>query len=85
MSPPSPNVDTVGEPGHNDLKPAVLQTEDREGPILRSAEDDLSVWQGVRRFKRAGCIAMLAAFSAALDGYRKISIPPVSPIGHFFC
>ena len=65
MSPPSPNVDTVGEPGHKDLKPAVLQTEDREGPILRSAEDDLSVWQGVRRFKRAGCIAMLAAFSAA--------------------
>lgn len=43
-----------------------------EGLLMRSKLDDLSVWQSVRRFKRVGCIAMLAAFSASLDGYRKL-------------
>ncbi|CCT75871.1 probable maltose permease (MalP) [Fusarium fujikuroi] len=41
-----------------------------EGLLMRSKLDDLSVWQSVRRFKRVGCIAMLAAFSASLDGYQ---------------
>ncbi|KAJ3530958.1 hypothetical protein NM208_g9091 [Fusarium decemcellulare] len=41
-----------------------------DGPIMRSKLDDLSVWQSVRKFKRVGCIAMLAAFSASLDGYQ---------------
>lgn len=42
------------------------------GPIMRSREDDLGVWQCVRRFKTVSLIAMTAAFSASLDGYRKI-------------
>jgi hypothetical protein len=42
------------------------------GPIMRSREDDLGVWQCVRRFKHVSLIAMTAAFSASLDGYRKI-------------
>lgn len=41
------------------------------GPIMRSREDDLGVWQCVRRFKHVSLIAMTAAFSASLDGYRK--------------
>lgn len=40
------------------------------GPIMRSREDDLGVWQCVRRFKTVSLIAMTAAFSASLDGYR---------------
>lgn len=49
------------------------------GPIMRSREDDLGVWQCVRRFKKVSLIAMTAAFSASLDGYRKILLlGPVS-------
>lgn len=40
-------------------------------PLMRSKADDLTVWQSVRIYKRVGVIAMLAAFSASLDGYRE--------------
>ncbi|KAJ5950918.1 uncharacterized protein N7479_009331 [Penicillium vulpinum] len=40
------------------------------GPIMRSREDDLTIWQCVLRFKTVSLIAMTAAFSAALDGYQ---------------
>lgn len=40
-------------------------------PIMRSREDDLGIWQCVLRFKNVSLIAMAAAFSASLDGYRK--------------
>lgn len=40
------------------------------GPIMRSSEDDLGIWQSVRRFRTVSLIAMAAAFSASLDGYR---------------
>lgn len=40
-------------------------------PVMRSREDDLSVWQCAFRFKRVSLIAMVAAFSASLDGYRE--------------
>lgn len=39
-------------------------------PVMRSKEDDLSIWQTVRRYKLVSIMAMAAAFSAALDGYR---------------
>ncbi|TVY52349.1 General alpha-glucoside permease [Lachnellula cervina] len=39
-------------------------------PLMRSKADDLTVWQSVRIYKRVGVIAMLAAFSASLDGYQ---------------
>ena len=41
-------------------------------PIMRSREDDLGIWQCVLRFKNVSLIAMAAAFSASLDGYRKL-------------
>jgi hypothetical protein len=44
------------------------------GPIMRSREDDLGIWQCVLRFKTVSLIAMTAAFSASLDGYRKLLI-----------
>lgn len=44
-------------------------------PLMRSKEDDLSVWQSIRRYKRVGLIAMTAAFCASLDGYRKHLYP----------
>lgn len=44
-----------------------------EGPVMRSQVDDISVWKTARQFKVASLIAMTAAFSASLDGYRKSS------------
>ncbi|ETS83859.1 hypothetical protein PFICI_05735 [Pestalotiopsis fici W106-1] len=41
-----------------------------DGPVMRAAVDDFTVWQSVRRFKKVGCIAMAAAFCASLDGYQ---------------
>ncbi|KUL83520.1 hypothetical protein ZTR_10568 [Talaromyces verruculosus] len=39
-------------------------------PIMRTKEDDLGVWQSVMRYKWVSALAMLAAFSASLDGYQ---------------
>ncbi|CEJ59439.1 Putative D-isomer specific 2-hydroxyacid dehydrogenase [Penicillium brasilianum] len=39
-------------------------------PVMRSREDDLCVWQCALRFKKMSLIAMIAAFSASLDGYQ---------------
>lgn len=44
------------------------------GPIMRSGEDDLGIWQSVLRFRTVSLIAMAAAFSASLDGYRTLPI-----------
>lgn len=41
------------------------------GPVMRSRDDDLGVWECVLRFKTVLLIAMAAAFSASLDGYRE--------------
>jgi hypothetical protein len=38
---------------------------------LMSHLDTLSVWQAVKVYKRVTLVAMLAAFSASLDGYRE--------------
>ena len=44
----------------------------KNGPLLmRSKEDELGVWESLKRHKTMGMIAMLAAFCASLDGYRK--------------
>jgi MFS transporter, SP family, general alpha glucoside:H+ symporter len=46
---------------------------DKSGPhLMRSKEDELSVWQTARRYKLSWFVAMAAAFSASLDGYREI-------------
>jgi hypothetical protein len=39
--------------------------------VMRSKADEVGVWRSVLLYKRVGCIAMVAAFCAALDGYRK--------------
>ncbi|GFF87219.1 hypothetical protein IFM61606_06643 [Aspergillus udagawae] len=39
-------------------------------PLMRSKEVDLTVWQSVRRYRTVAVIAMVAAFSASLDGYQ---------------
>lgn len=40
-------------------------------PLMRAKADNLTVWQSMKRYKRASLFAMVAAFSASLDGYRK--------------
>ncbi|KIM99972.1 hypothetical protein OIDMADRAFT_166109 [Oidiodendron maius Zn] len=47
-----------------------MHTSKGGAPLMRSKVDDLSVWQSARLYKRVGCIAMAAAFCAALDGYQ---------------
>jgi hypothetical protein len=41
--------------------------------LMRSKEDDLSVWKSLLRHRLVATIAMAAAFSASLDGYREFS------------
>ena len=43
-------------------------------PVMRTKADDLTIWQSVRRYKRVSVLAMTAAFSASLDGYRKLLV-----------
>lgn len=40
---------------------------------MRSKSDDVSVWQSMMQHKLVGLVAMSAAFSASLDGYRECS------------
>lgn len=61
----------IDEPVH----PANMAPASRgEVPVMRSKADDLTVWQSVRRYRNVGYIAMLAAFCASLDGYRKTPV-----------
>lgn len=46
------------------------QIEKGNDPIMRTKEDDLGIWQSVRRYKWVSALAMMAAFSASLDGYQ---------------
>ena len=39
-------------------------------PVMRSDLDNLSIWESLRRYKVVAMMAMAAAFSASLDGYR---------------
>lgn len=50
------------------------QIEKGKTPVMRTKEDDLGVWQSVRRYKWVSTLAMIAAFSASLDGYRKYQL-----------
>lgn len=42
---------------------------------MRSKIDDLTVWESVKKHRLITLVAMAAAFSAALDGYRKFLLP----------
>ncbi|KAF4176555.1 hypothetical protein CNMCM8927_000729 [Aspergillus lentulus] len=46
------------------------QVEKGNNPIMRTKEDDFGIWQSVRRYKWVSALAMIAAFSASLDGYQ---------------
>lgn len=51
-----------------------------EVPVMRSKLDDLTVWQSVTRYKLVALVAMAAAFSASLDGYRQY-FPETASVG----
>lgn len=60
------------ETGHELAPDPELVKEERDAPMLmKSSLDHMSVWQAMRVYKRAVFIALLAAFSASLDGYRE--------------
>jgi hypothetical protein len=56
-----------------DMKNDEVVTKEYAQP-MRSKVDDLSVWQSIQRYKVVGFVAMAAAFSASLDGYRKFAL-----------
>ena len=70
------DVETVENRRANNEVPPEL-TGDGSEAVMRSKEDELSVWQTVQRYKFAGTIAMTAAFCASLDGYRENFHRPV--------
>lgn len=43
---------------------------EREVPVQRLADDQLSVWQALKLYKRAAAFCFLAALTASLDGYQ---------------
>ncbi|KAJ5946930.1 hypothetical protein N7454_003769 [Penicillium verhagenii] len=47
-----------------------VQNDTFKQATMRSKSDDLSVWQTARQFKFMSLIAMVASFSASLDGYQ---------------
>ena len=63
------NVEMVEQTSGTERQMAVSKGEDHH--VMRSKADELGVWRSLLLFKRVGCIAMVAAFCAALDGYRK--------------
>lgn len=70
-------IDTpIGTSTHADAPAADGLAAENEGPVTRSTTDDLSVWQSARQHKYLGLVAMAAAFSASLDGYRTF-LPPI--------
>ena len=48
---------------------------EEKGPAqqMRTRADDLPIWESVKRYKLVSSLAMAAAFSASLDGYRTSS------------
>ncbi|KAF7553525.1 hypothetical protein G7Z17_g3531 [Cylindrodendrum hubeiense] len=68
MEQPQGEIDRIE---HRETAEEMQQTIDKGGvPLMRSREDDLSIWKTVLRYKTVGIIAMGAAFSASLDGYQ---------------
>lgn len=53
-------------------------------PQMRLKSDDLGIWESVGRYKLISAVAMAAAFSASLDGYRKSIHPQTSwSVSHY--
>ena len=46
-----------------------------KGPAqqMRTKADDLPIWESLKQYKLVSMLAMAAAFSASLDGYRESS------------
>lgn len=70
MDPTKGNSETIEHVSTQQLPEMVS----KERPVMRSKVDDFSVWQSVKQFKLVSLVAMAAAFSASLDGYRKAFI-----------
>jgi hypothetical protein len=73
-------VDVGGDEGpHEQEKSTVEHTQTGEevpptgpGPVMRTREDDLGVWETLQRYKLIAFVGMCAAFTATLDGYREL-------------
>lgn len=60
----------------------LANTEETPKPALtRTQADELSTWQSLRQNKLLALVAMAAAFSASLEGYRKAPSPSYCTIG----
>lgn len=73
----SPEIVLSDFKGNEGAKHDAEEIEDSKGaaPQMRLKSDDLGIWESVGRYKLVSAVAMAAAFSASLDGYRKLSHP----------
>lgn len=77
----SPDIALSNFKGNGDTKHDAEEIEvmgKGEAPQMRLKADDLGIWESVGRYKLVTAVAMAAAFSASLDGYRKCSNPRIS-------
>lgn len=72
------DIDARIETFHNDDLPKNIDKALAEGHAvqMRSELDDLPILKAVRLYWRIATICMMAAFSAALEGYRTFCLSP---------
>ena len=65
---------------HAPHNPDYSHTPKGYGAAMRTKADELGIWQSLRKNRLVALIAMGAAFSAALDGYRKYRETAFTPV-----
>ncbi len=65
------NLDNKADTTHFDDVQETYDGKEAPRAVMKSSLDRLSVFQAMKVYKRAVAVAMLAAFSASLDGYRE--------------
>lgn len=82
-----PETPTTGKHHDNTEKQDEFHIESKndipehENTQMRTSADDVSVWQAMKRYKFVCGIAMAAAFSSSLDGYRELASVPTFQSG----
>lgn len=66
----APNTHTDKPEAHLEIHPVEIEKERDIIPVQRLSDDQLSVWQALKLYKRAAAFCFLAALTASLDGYQ---------------
>ena len=72
LNPAMANPQLVDESDKRDIEHISMRGETRDAPQqMKSSMDKVPVFTALVKYRRISLWAMLAAFSASLDGYRK--------------